>query len=206
MDRAAFLVTAAHVARAMDADARIFCGSADGRRWSSALADLLSLRTSKVPWTYHARADVAAVRIPKPSPQLRGRFLPAELLWARKLAPSGALDLVIMGFPLGLFGDERFAPLTKRAHAASGIVRIAGAEMRRPADFFMLDQPAMGGYSGGPVFVAPQLEMRQPGVVSMLQPSCIGVVSQTISDGGSGQFAMIVPAACVRSVLVKARG
>jgi hypothetical protein len=78
--------------------------------------------------------------------------------------------------------------------------------MRRPADFFMLDQPAMGRYSGGPVFVAPQLEMRQPRVISTLQPFCVGLVSQTISDGGSGQLAMIVPAASVRSVLVKARG
>ncbi len=85
---AAYLVTAAHVARRMDREARVSFAGRGGRRASRRLADVLSLGSHALRWTYAPPADVAAVRIPHPPPALRGRFLPAELLARDDTAPQ----------------------------------------------------------------------------------------------------------------------
>lgn len=182
----------------MDREARLSYANPKGKRSTLGFPALLSLGARKVPWVCHPRADVAVVRIRKPPVALRGRFLDAGLLTAEKTAPAGTLDLVIVGFPLGLISETHFAPITKRFHAASGILRFRGEEMSAPADFFLLDQPTMGGYSGAPVFVAPQVR------VSAVETRCAGVVSQTISDEAGGQFAAVAPSAVVRSLMARA--
>jgi hypothetical protein len=198
----AFLVTAAHVARRMDREARLSYPRHNGHRGSLALSDLLGKRGRNL-WVFHPPADVAVARIPKPPAALRGCFLPAELLVGKCSAPSGALDLLAIGFPLGLASDLHFAPIAKRAHAASGIVRFRGEEMSGPAHFFLLDQPAMGGYSGAPVFIAPQARLGTTGEVSTVAAHCVGLLSQTISDETVGQFAAVVPSSVIRRLLAK---
>jgi len=202
---AAYLVTAAHVARRMDRAARLSFAGRGGRRASRRLADVLSLGSHALRWTYASPADVAAVRIPHPPPALRGRCLPAELLARDDTAPSGTVELLVIGFPLGLAAAERFAPIRKHYHAASEMVRLCGEEMTKPAEFFLLDQPAMGGYSGAPVFVAPHAELTAVGEVTLLAPRCVGVVSQTISDEAGGQLAAVVPSRVVRRLLTRAK-
>jgi hypothetical protein len=200
-DTAAFLVTAGHVARRMDAEARLSCAGRKGRRSTLPLREVLSLGRHALAWKSHTRADLAVVRVPTPPAALRGRFLNAGLLRRENTAPSAALDLVVVGFPLGLFSEMHFAPISKRFHAASGILQFRGEEMLRAADFFLLDQPTMGGYSGAPVFVAPQVRLSPSGDVSLVAAQCVGVVSQTISDDAGGHFAAVVPSALVRSLI-----
>jgi hypothetical protein len=200
-DKAAFLVTAGHVGREMDRQARVSFANRTGRQASLGLAELLALGTRKVRWTFPPHADIAVVRIAAPPAALRGRFLPAELLAAEKAPPSGTFELMIIGFPLGLTSDKRFAPIAKRAHAASGILRFTGDEMGDPADFFLLDQPSAGGYSGAPVFVVPQVQLTAPEHVSVVNPRCVGMVSRTISDETGGQFAAVVPSAAIKQAI-----
>ena len=202
---AAYVVTAAHVARRMDREARLSFAGRGGRRASRRLSDVLSAGAHAVRWTYAPPADVAAVRIPHPPPALHGRFLPAELLARDDTAPGGTVELLVIGFPLGLAATDRFAPIRKHYHAASEVVRLCGEEMSAPADFFLLDQPAMGGYSGAPVFVAPHAELTAVGDVTVLAPRCVGVVSQTISDEAGGQFAAVVPSRVIRRLLNRVR-
>ena len=198
----AFLVTAAHVARRMDREARLSYPRRNGHRGSLALSDLLGKRGRNL-WAFHSPDDVAVARIPKPPAALRGRFLPAELLVGKRSAPNGALDLLAIGFPFGLASDVHFAPIAKRVHAASGIVRFCGEEMAGPADFFLLDQPAMGGCSGAPVFIAPQARQVATGEVSTVKAHCMGLLSQTISDETVGQFAAVVPSSVIKRLLAK---
>lgn len=200
---AAFLVTAAHVAREMDRAARLSFGTLSGRRVSLRLSELLG--ASKVAWTYQRHADVAAVRIPKPPDPLRGHFLPGHLLVAERTAPRGAVELTAIGFPLGLTSEKHFAPLAKTSHAASQILRFCGEEIGDPADFFLLDQPSMGGYSGAPVFVTAQVQLTDAGQVTIVGPLCVGLISRTISDETGGQFAAVVPSVAIRSAMAKAR-
>ena len=202
-DTAAFLVTAGHVARRMDAEARLSFAGRKGRRTTLPLREVLSLGRRALAWRFHARADLAVVRMPTPPAALHGRFLDARLLRREKTVPNATLDLTVVGFPLGLFSEKHFAPISKRFHAASGILQFRGEEMNQPADFFLLDQPTMGGYSGAPVFVAPQARLSPAGDVSLVEAQCSGVVSQTISDEAGGHFAAVVPSALIRGLLAR---
>jgi hypothetical protein len=135
---------------------------------------------------------------------LRHHFLPIALFDRERAAPSGSLELIAIGFPLGLTSQEHFGPISKRVHAASGLVRFRGEEMRGPALFFLLDQPSMGGSSGGPVFIAPQVQTSLAGDVAMVvEARCVGVVSQTISDEAGGQFAAVVPSVSILETLAR---
>lgn len=200
----AYLVTAAHVAQDMDRSARVSFGGPGGRMQTILLSDLVP-RRGPVPWAALRHADAAVLRIPRPPHELLGHFLPARLLPTRDGVPDGSLDLTITGFPLGLASERHFAPIAKHAHAASGILRFQGEDMGGPADYFLLDQPSTGGYSGAPVFVAPQIELDDTGRVSLVGPRCVGLVSRTISDESEGQFAAIVPAYVIRRVMARAR-
>lgn len=202
---AAFLVTAAHVARAMDRAARLSYATPKGQRISLPLSELLLLGAREVAWTYQRHADVAAVCIPKPPVQLRGHFLPGHLLVAERTAPAGTLKLTVIGFALGLASEKHFAPLAKRSHAASQILRFCGEGLGEPSDFFLLDQPGMGGYSGAPVFAAPQVQLTGSGQVTVVAPRCVGLVSRTIADESGSQFAAVVPSIAIRRAMAKAR-
>ncbi len=202
---AAFIVTAAHVAHRMTGDAQLFCAGPSGKRRTLRLRDVLSADPRRIPWTFHPRADVAAATIPEPPRVLRHHFLPIALLDRVRAAPGGSLELVAIGFPLGLTSYEHFGPISKRVHAASGLVRFRGEEMRGPALFFLLDQPTMGGSSGGPVFVAPQVQTSLGGDVALVvEARCVGLVSQTISDDAGGQFAAVVPSVTILDTLARA--
>jgi S1-C subfamily serine protease len=199
-DAAVYVVTAAHVARRMDREARVSYTGRRGARTALALTDLLAAASPKQVWTFHRTADVAVARL-RPHPQLRGRCLPAELLAASASAPSGSLELVTVGFPLGLASERHFAPISKRARAASTVVRFRGEEMEQPADFFLLDQPVVGGYSGAPLFVAPQTRVTEGGRLATVTARCVGLLSQTIALEGIGQFTAVVPSRVIRRLL-----
>ena len=62
-------------------------------------------------------------------------------------------ELTTVGFPLGLGLRNIFAPLTFRSFPASDILKIPRIDMTKYIlDFFLLEDPSIGGYSGGPVF------------------------------------------------------
>lgn len=201
----AFLVTAGHVAREMDREARLSFGSPKGRRASLPLSDLLAPGARKAVWTYQRYADVAVLCIPRPPIQLLGHFLPADLLDAGRAAPAGSLELTVIGFALGLISEKDFTPLAKRSHAASPILRFGGEGIGDPIDLFLLDQPSMGGYSGAPVFAAAQVQLADAGQVTVVPPRCVGLLSRTIADESSGQFAAVVPSIAIRRAMAKAR-
>jgi hypothetical protein len=191
-----FLVTAGHVAHAICGNATVSFAGRRGRQRSLPLSELLPAGRRAVRWFVDERTDVAALRI-RLLPELRDRFLPATRLATRMMAPLGTAELLIVGFPLGLANERCFSPIGKRAHAASGIVRLCGEDMPRPSDFFLLDQPAAKGLSGAPVFEIDARNGRAPLMV--------GLVSQTICDDSIGQFAAVVPALRVRALLVRIR-
>ncbi len=68
------------------------------------------------------------------------------------------------------------------------MVRLCGEEMTKPAEFLLLDHPAMRRLSVAPVFIAPHAESTAVGEVTVLAPRCVGVVGQTISDEAGGQL------------------
>jgi len=201
-DDRVFLVTARHVARRMGPRARMLFTGRGGAARVVALARLVGRRGAGIGWTHHPTADVSVARVVHAPGRLRGRFLPAAMLPAKTVAPSGTVDLLVVGFPLGIINPRNLTPIAKRMHAASGVLQFCGDEMSRPAVFFLLDQPTMAGYSGAPVLI-----VQQPGrnsvPVTPLAMQCVGLVSQTISDEGGAQFAAVVPGAVIRRMVLK---
>lgn len=195
---AGVLVTAAHVARQMDGQARVSFRRPSGARATVGLAKLAGRTGSSVPWVEHGHADVAALVLRWLPPGLRARLLPCDRLRAAVRAPGGSEPLLVIGFPLGLFADRDFAPVVKRAHAASGLVRFYSPESGGPGVFFFLDEAALGGYSGGPVFTIPG--------VALAEPQCVGLVSQTVGDEAGGHLTAVVPGHVIRRVVARATG
>jgi len=202
-DRDTCLVTAAHVAKEMDADACISLARRGGRRASLRLRELTGTGSKRLRWVRVGHADLAVLRLREAPPTLGRHVLPARLLEG-PAAPSRDLALVTMGFPLGLCSETRFVAIAMWAHAASGIMQLRGSGMRGPADFFLLDHPGIGGVSGGPVFVAPQARVDESGAVTVIGPRCAGLLSQTLSDDKGAQFGLVTPSPIIRRAIAAA--
>jgi Trypsin-like peptidase domain len=208
---ALFLVTAEHVARGIGANAQVTFGAAGDVAQTASLADLAG--SAPPAWVFHGQADVAVIA-------LRGRanllsdlasrgLQPAHLVSSLE-APTRDRPLTVFGFPLGLGGltlgpDRRVSPLSRESRAASGLLTLQRADTHTSANFYLLADPSVGGYSGAPVFMlsAPFVTGQSIGFGPPVG-FCMGLVHGTVSDGTGGKLAAIVPVAYVTETLQKA--
>jgi hypothetical protein len=199
-----YLVTAKHVATSMgftDND-KIITGLEDGKTVVLPLALLRGTNTNI--WLHHERADVSILQLaplPQVFPFLQKHFIDtSSFLASATNRPSRELALTIVGFPLGKGwgreAGEEFAPLTRKTRASSGFVE--------GGTLFLLEDPAVQGYSGAPVF-----DLAEPltGATFYLPVgravTCVGVVSSTISDSTGGKMAGVVPTKCIMELLAR---
>ena len=108
-------------------------------------------------------------------------------------APASRDDeLTIIGFPKGLGISGKFSPLTFRSYASSSILTLNRFDTRTPSDFFCLENPSVGGYSGGPVF---DLGYQIMGALTTTKEKTImhGIVHGTMTDDTGGKIALITP-------------
>jgi hypothetical protein len=158
--------------------------------------DVLS-GVAKQTWVHHPSADVA-ILVLKPSPQtleryLQNRFLPAGVLSAADASPSRETQLTVIGFPEGLGVERRFSPLTLQTLPASGILSLKRFDAPIEADFFLLQNPSTGGYSGAPVIDVSRYVMGAMTTTGR-GTRVYGLVHGTISDETGGKLAAVVPA------------
>ena len=100
-----------------------------------------------------------------------------------------------MGYPLGLGATGYVSPLSIETKAASGFITLNRSDNGNPATFILLQDPSIGGLSGGPVFDTGknffpggrQMTVRE-GI------SVVGIIHGVISDKSGGKFAAVVPA------------
>jgi len=156
-----------------------------------------------VRWTYAHRRMLRRCASRIAAGVARGGFCPPSA-GARRHGTGGTVELLVIGFPLGLAATDRFAPIRKHYHAASEVVRLCGEEMSAPADFFLLDSrrwavQRCAGVRGAARRV--DRRRRRDGVGAALR----GVVSQTISDEAGGQFAAVAPSRVIRRLLNRVR-
>lgn len=201
-----FLVTASHVAKSMTADSFAVIMGTNGASDRIPLT-LLAGSTSSTSWIHHAEADVAVLHLHPSSDisatHLQQRFLPVELVVRELQAPSRSIPLTVFGFPLGMGTSQQFAPLTKQTYCASDIVRLKRADIPVLTDFFLLEDPSVEGYSGGPVLdisVYKLGAMQTTGGGTKLY----GLIHGTQSDSTGGKLALVVPAHFIIETLSKA--
>ena len=190
-----YLVTAAHVAKAMGPGSLVTLAGPKDTPETIALDDLSG--GPRPIWVQHESADVA-VLVLKPSQQtvqryLQGRFLPFEVFGPADAPPPRETQLTVIGFPKGLGVKGHFSPLTLQTLPASGFLSMKRFDVPIDTEFFMLQNPSTGGYSGAPVIDVSRYVM---GAVTTTGEGTrlYGLVHGTISDDTGGKLAAVVPA------------
>ena len=198
-DDSAYVLTAAHVAKECDATSEIVISDASGNCQTFRLNQFCR----QLNWTHHPVADLAVLPLdPDPVivPALSGRFFPADQLNSSTTTPSRDAYLTSVGFPHGLGASGKFSPFTFRSHASSGAISLLRFDTNTPADFFTMENPSVGGYSGGPVFDLGYIIVG--GMTTITGPTiCHGIMHGTISDNTGGKIAAVTPCFYVNDII-----
>ncbi|MDT7827994.1 trypsin-like peptidase domain-containing protein [Pricia sp. S334] len=196
-----YLVTAEHVAKSISIHGSVQYRGENGTRKKIPIAHLLnSNKTNNISWIVHPTADVAVLHLGLRKmdsielSKLDIRTISYSSLNDSLAAPDRLREVTVFGFPLNLgISSSNISPVTKNLRPSSDIVYIQRADNKKLNPFFILDDPSISGFSGGPVMHTynPKIPdyMDDPIEVS---PTILGLVHGTISDK-TGGFAAIVP-------------
>jgi hypothetical protein len=98
------------------------------------------------------------------------------------------IDVLVMGYPI--FDRENFSPITFKSYLSSSLINIKLENMPKSFLCYLLENPSMAGFSGGPVFVG----VKDRTTISLDKTLIIGIVTGTTYDKTGGKFAIITPA------------
>lgn len=194
-----WIVTATHVARTTTKDTKIVIATKDGR--ASELP--LSMFGPLTNWRHHPIADISAFRIYFSDENRKfteNRCFPFDHFNLEKKAVSRDYELTCVGFPNGLGTEGLFSPFSFRSYASSGFVTLNRADTHTPSEFFCLENPSVGGYSGCPVF---DLGYSTNGLMTMTKEKtwCHGIMHGTMIDNTGGKIAMVTPAYYLKDII-----
>lgn len=188
-----YIVTAAHVSKEMDNSAYVII---QGKNNSPLRIDLIKL-ANPINWVNHPEADLSILKLNPESgimqQHLQERFIPFEMIDTTKVPVTRNTQLTVIGFPLGLGAVGHFSPLTYRTFPSSSYITLHRFDIKEPQSFIILENPSIGGYSGGPVYDLSIIEsgnMTMTGTGTKLH----GFIHGTISDETGGKLAAITPA------------
>lgn len=97
------------------------------------------------------------------------------------------IDVLVMGYPI--FDLEHFSPITFKSYFSSDLINIKIDELSSSALCYLLENPSMEGFSGGPVFVG----VKDRATIKFKKTSIVGIVTGTTYDKTGGKFAIITP-------------
>lgn len=146
-------------------------------------------------WEIHPIADLAYFEIiltQENSPIMQKRFFPYDHIDLNNSVPSRDLELTSIGFPLGLGIGNKYSPLTFRTFPSSGEITLNRSDNNKPCNFFITENPSIGGYSGGPIFdLGYSISI---GMVQQKEKTVLyGIMHGTISDATGGKLGAITP-------------
>ena len=200
-DSIPYFVTAEHVKRDILPDTIIVFGEANSANHQVILSGI-----TVGDWILHPVADIAAIKLDanKLDSKYRNRFLPFSQIISSPVPLSRDRELTVAGFPGGLgttfTGSSKFSPLTFRSFASSSYLSFPRADNGKMSDFFCLENPAMGGYSGGPIF-----DMGYVSTPAMIQEygetTIWGFVHGTMNDNTGGKIAMVTPGYYLKDII-----
>jgi S1-C subfamily serine protease len=187
-----YILTASHVAVIMDKNANVVISDANSKPIVFKLSDI----TDSVGWVYHPVADMAILKLKISEIQMKmyfqRRFIALDMISRDKIAVPRNIQLTIIGFPLGLGAAEYFSPLTFRTFSSSTLITMNRADTHTPQTFIILENPSIGGYSGGAVYdldIYDQGGIKISGSKTMMR----GIIHGTISDDTGGKLAAVTP-------------
>lgn len=197
-----YLVTASHVAKEIDLSSQATIAGKNDVPETLSLQELSG--SSVLPWVNHPIADVAVLTL-RPTKvifdkYLDKRFLPAGIIEAASIAPPREVSLCVIGFPKGLGVKRRFSPLTLQTLPASGVLTIRRFDTKTESEFFIVQDPSTGGFSGAPVFNIFHYA-TEPVVAPGSGTRLYGLVHGTISDDTGGKLGAVVPSIYILEAL-----
>ncbi len=194
-----WIVTASHVAKDTNQFTQIVIATKDGKAQSLPLSTFG--KTSN--WMHHPIADISVLPIfftDLNTQFMENRFFPYDHFNLDRVPVSRDYELTSIGFPHGLGIDGSFSPFTFRSYASSGFVTLKRADADNMAEFFCLENPSVGGYSGCPVF---DLGYSTNGVMEITKERtwCHGIMHGTMSDTTGGKIALVTPAFYLKDLI-----
>lgn len=185
-----YLLTATHVAQTVD-DTTVL---AFGKNKSNCVVLPLKDLSNGYSWKYHSVADMAVIElnILGHLQLFQERCFPYDHINISDTPASRDDELTVIGFPNGLGVQGKFSPLTFRSYASSAFLTLPRADTHTLSDFFCLENPSVGGYSGGPVF---DMGYEKMGCATATKEKTLlhGIVHGTMSDETGGKIALITP-------------
>mgnify|MGYP004650322013 CR=1 FL=1 len=145
-----YILTAEHVINnAIKAEYIILCDS----NMTPQKVDLTQLNIN-YSWKIHSVADMAVMEIDSLANQwILSRAIPYDHCEVSMFGLDRDTEVTTVGFPCGLGIKNVFAPLTFRSFPASEVLQLNRIDKKGIiTDVFLLEDPSIGGYSGGPVF------------------------------------------------------
>lgn len=197
-DDTVYLLTADHVVRDINASTVLAFGNPQS---ACSVVPLKDLQCGNQ-WKVHPVADMAILKldIGKHAGLFQERCFPYDHVNDTEKMPSRDDELTVIGFPNGLGVQGKFSPLTFRSYAASDTLTLNRADTQTPSDFFCLENPSVGGYSGGPVFDMGY-EMMGCAMATKEKTVFHGIVHGTMSDNTGGKIALITPMFYIKDLL-----
>lgn len=192
-----FLLTADHVAKEMKEDCQLILRGDNDSPLTLRIQQICKLTLdNRIPWISHPTADVALLELVIEKDLLssifQNRFLSVDNIYREKVVVSRDLQLTMIGFPLGLGAVGHFSPFTFRTYVSSGLITLPRFDNKKQSDFFVLENPGMGGYSGGPIF---DLSVYKHGAMTTTGSGTFlrGIMHGTISDQTGGKLSAVTP-------------
>ena len=191
-----YLITAKHVATNMTEDSEVVMR---GEKMEPLRFRMSSITGQPaIRWFHHKDADISIHPLPTITPEgavaLDRRGMPLEFLEAQTNLPHRDTYVTALGFPFGLGAEGEFIPLSRDSKVSSGILND-GAGL-----FFLLQDPSVSGYSGGPLVQSgdPRVIATDPTFAGIKVVSggarCWGFVSGTYADETGGKMTRVTPA------------
>jgi hypothetical protein len=202
-----YLITAKHVATNMTEDCEL---AMQGDKKEPLRFKLSSITGQPaIRWFHHTNADVSVYPLPTITSQgataLDRRAMPFEFLESQTNLPSRDTYVTALGFPLGLGAEGEFIPLSRDSKVSSGILNDGGSL------FFLLQDPSVSGYSGGPLVQSGDPRVvatdRTAASISVVSGGarCWGFVSGTFADETGGKMSRITPSFYAVELIHKAQ-
>lgn len=199
-DDRVWLITASHVAKDTDISTKIAMSDDESNCILLPLTELIP----SAKWKLHPIADIAVAQVVITEENRRyliNRCLPYDHFNLEQSNVSRDCELTSVGFPKGLGVDGKFCPLTFRSYASSALLTLDRFDTRTPSDFFCLENPSVGGYSGCPVFDLGYMIVGSM-TTTKEKTICYGIMHGTMVDNTGGKIALVTPTYYLKDIIV----
>ena len=204
-DNRIFLVTANHVAEAMNPEGTVFIKQPMGFTYSITFRDLIGGRPMN--WSHMPDTDCAVLELYTDVHILN--ILASYSIDYNKLnnvlnPPSREEPLLTIGFPHDFGYKNGFEPISRKTHAISDTLSDKLDDSLPEELFFIIDTPSLSGASGSPIFSG--VYSMDGKVLPFGNYCCLGLVQGTLHDENNiADFSVIVPAPLIEQTILLAR-